>query len=175
MAPAEAARAVAEAVCQAAQHTGYGECLPSLVVEPGRSIIAPSAVALYRVGSVKAIAGVRTYIAVDGGMADNIRPTAYGARYTPLLANRVTEAPAETVAVAGRYCESGDVLVQQAQLPQARVGDLVAIPGAGAYQLSMASNYNLVPRPAVVAVAAGQARLVRRRETYADLLSTELG
>jgi diaminopimelate decarboxylase len=107
-------------------------------------------------------------------MGDNIRPTAYGARYSAILANRVTEPVTATVAIAGRYCETGDILIQEAALPRPRVGDLVAVPGAGAYQLSMASNYNMVPRPAVVVVADGVARLVRRRETYADLIAAEI-
>jgi diaminopimelate decarboxylase len=123
---------------------------------------------------VKHIQGVRTYAAVDGGMADNIRPTAYGAAYTPLLANRVTAPFNSRVAIAGRFCETGDVLVKDAELPLPEVGDLVAFPASGAYQLSMASNYNMVPRPAVIAVTKGEARLVRRRETYEDLLRGEV-
>src|SRR4051812_43587319 len=107
-------------------------------------------------------------------MADNIRPATYGARYAALLANRANDDSDTTLAVAGRYCESGDVLIQEARLPLPRVDDLVAIPVAGAYQLSMASNYNLVPRPAVAVVNDGKARLVRRRETYDDLLSAEI-
>jgi diaminopimelate decarboxylase len=170
--PDESTRAVATAVCSAAQASGVA--LPRLSIEPGRSIVGPAGVALYRVGSVKPIEGVRTYVAVDGGMADNIRPTAYGAAYTPLLANRMLEPADATVAIAGRYCESGDVLVRDAALPLPRPGDLVAVPASGAYQVSMASNYNLVPRSAVVVVAAGRARLVRRRETYADLLAADL-
>jgi diaminopimelate decarboxylase len=172
MEPSAVARAIAEAVCDAASKSG--SALPMLSIEPGRSIIGPAGVALYRVGSIKEIAGVRTYVAVDGGMADNIRPTAYGAVYTPLLANRVLDPPDARVAIAGRYCESGDVLVRNASLPMPVVGDLVAIPASGAYHLSMASNYNLSPRPAVVVLSAGKARLVRRRETYDDLLAAEL-
>jgi diaminopimelate decarboxylase len=167
----EATRAIAAAVCDAARVVGMD--LPALTIEPGRSIVGPAGVALYRVGSVKEIAGVRTYVAVDGGMADNIRPTAYGAVYTPLLANRALDATDATVAIAGKYCESGDVLVREASLPMPRVGDVVAIPASGAYHLSMASNYNLSLRPAVVVVDNGQARLVRRRETYEDLLRPE--
>jgi diaminopimelate decarboxylase len=167
----EATQAIARAVCDAASACNLD--LPRLSIEPGRSIVGPTGVALYRVGSIKRIEGVRTYVAVDGGMADNIRPTAYGAVYTPLLANRAREAADATVAIAGRYCESGDVLVRDAQLPLPRVGDLVAVPASGAYQLSMASNYNLTPRPAVVVIWGGRARLVRRRETYADLLAAE--
>jgi diaminopimelate decarboxylase len=111
---------------------------------------------------------------VDGGMADNIRPTAYGAVYTPLLANRALDAADASVAIAGKYCESGDVLVKDARLPMPRVGDLVAVPSSGAYHLSMASNYNLSLRPAVVVISDGRPRLVRRRETYEDLLRPEL-
>jgi diaminopimelate decarboxylase len=170
--PPRAARAVANAVTAEADRTGFP--LPDVTIEPGRSIVGPAAVALYRVGSIKDIPGVRTYVAVDGGMADNIRPATYGARYTALLANRMLDAADATVAVAGRYCESGDVLLREARLPLPRVDDLVAVPGAGAYQLSMASNYNLVPRPAVVAVRDGTAHLVRRRETYEDLLGPEV-
>ncbi len=170
-APARAAGTVAVAVMAEAQRRGFD--LPLLTIEPGRSIVGPAALAVYRVGSIKAIPGGRTYVAVDGGMADNIRPATYGARYTALLANRVSEPADATVAIAGRYCESGDVLIQQARLPMPRVGDLVAVPGSGAYQMAMASNYNLVPRPAVIAVKDSHARLVRRRETYEDLLAAE--
>jgi diaminopimelate decarboxylase len=148
--------------------------LPELVVEPGRAIVGPAAVALYRVGAEKSIPGVRRYVAVDGGMADNIRPSLYGARYTAALANRSGDGAAETVTIAGRYCESGDVLIDQVALPKLRAGDLLAVPAAGAYCLSMASNYNHALRPAVVLVVDGVARLVRRRETYADLMATEV-
>jgi diaminopimelate decarboxylase len=167
-------RQVGEIVASAAAEHGFADPLPELTIEPGRSLIASSAVAVYRVGSVKTIPGVRTYVAVDGGMADNIRPTAYGAEYTAVLANRVSDRPDADVAIVGRYCETGDVLIQRVRLPLPRVGDLVAIPTAGAYHLSMASNYNMSPRPAVVAVAEGTARLVRRRETFADLLAPEI-
>jgi diaminopimelate decarboxylase len=174
LAPPLATRALAEALCTSAHRHGFGAALPSLTIEPGRSIVGPSAVALYRVGSIKHIQGVRTYVAVDGGMADNIRPATYGARYTALLANRANEQPTDTLAIAGRYCESGDVLIRDVKLPVPRLDDLVAVPGAGAYQLAMASNYNLSQRPAVVVVKDGNARLVRRRETYDDLLNAEV-
>jgi diaminopimelate decarboxylase len=170
--PAQATQALAAAVCESAAR--YGFDTPELTIEPGRSIVGPAAVAVYRVGSVKTIEGVRTYVAVDGGMADNIRPATYGARYTALLANRADEQPRSRVAIAGRYCESGDILIRDVDLPEPRADDLVAIPCSGAYQLAMASNYNLSQRPAVVAVADGRARLVRRRETYEDLLSAEV-
>jgi diaminopimelate decarboxylase len=160
-------RGLAEAVCSEA--TGDAS-RPAITIEPGRSIIGPACVAVYRVGSIKDIPGVRTYVAVDGGMADNIRPATYAAIYSAVLANRMDEAASATVAVAGKYCESGDVLIREAQLPRPRVDDLVAIPSSGAYQLAMASNYNQALRPAVVVVNDCQARLVRRRERYEDLL-----
>ena len=148
--------------------------LPELIVEPGRAIVGPAGVALYRIGSRKEIPGVRTYVSVDGGMADNIRPTLYGAQYTAALASRPETGPSETVTIAGKYCESGDVLIEAVSLPRLQPGDLLAVPMAGAYCLAMASNYNLAPRPAVVMVADGTARLIRRRETYADLLAAEV-
>ena len=172
-------RAVADAVVTAAGRHGLE--LPELTIEPGRSIVAPAGVALYRVGSVKR--GVRTYVAMDGGMADNIRPTAYGAEYAAILANRANDpagdfpgsAPGtDHYAVAGKYCETGDILIHDATLPPPRVGDLIAVPVSGAYHLAMASNYNMAPRPAVVAVADGAARLVRERETYDDLLAHDV-
>jgi diaminopimelate decarboxylase len=147
---------------------------PALHVEPGRSVVGPAAVALYTVGARKAIPGVRTYVSVDGGMADNIRPELYGARYQPVLVRDPDAAAVETVTVAGRYCESTDVLVRDCALPELRAGDILAVPAAGAYTLSMASNYNAGLRPAVVFVHDGIARLVRRRETVDDLLRCEL-
>lgn len=168
--PVDMVRAVAKTVVDGAKRHAFA--LPELTIEPGRSIIAPAGVALYRVGSVKRAA--RTYVAVDGGMADNIRPTAYGAAYTAVLANRVSGGDTTDVAIAGKYCETGDVLIQNVALPLPRVGDVVAIPVSGAYQLAMASNYNLAPRPAVVVVADGVARLVRTRETYGDLLRNDI-
>jgi diaminopimelate decarboxylase len=148
---------------------------PDLVVEPGRAIIGPAGVALYSVGSRKTVPGVRTYVSVDGGMADNIRPALYGARYAATIANRNPAGePLETVTIAGKYCESGDVLIDNASLPELDAGDLLAVPMAGAYCLAMASNYNLSPRPAVVIVADGRARLIRRRETYDDLFRSDV-
>lgn len=148
--------------------------LPTLVIEPGRSIVAPAGVALYRVGARKEIPGVRTYLAVDGGLADNVRPALYGARYTALAATKASEPAQETVTVAGRYCESGDVLIRDIRLPRLEPGDLLAVPSVGAYCLPMASNYNLAPRPAVVCVKEGQVRLIQRRETENDLLARDL-
>jgi diaminopimelate decarboxylase len=169
--PAEMIREVAKVVADAARRHGFAEPLPDLTIEPGRSIIAPAGVALYRVGSVKH--GARTYVAVDGGMADNIRPTAYGAKYTAVLASRVQGGAPTDVAIAGKYCETGDILIQKVPLPLPRVGEVIAVPVSGAYQLSMASNYNLAPRPAVVLVANGAARRVVARETYDEILARQ--
>ena len=146
---------------------------PRLVVEPGRGIVGRAGVALYSVGSIKDISGVRKYVSVDGGMGDNIRPALYEARYEAVLANRAGEPAVERVTVAGRFCESSDVLVRDVMLPRVQVGDIVAIPVSGAYAPAMASNYNAVPRPAIVMVNDGEARLIRRRETYEDLMSRD--
>ncbi len=144
--------------------------LPSLVVEPGRAIVGPAGVALYRVGAVKEIPGVRRYVSVDGGMGDNIRPALYDASYEVVAANRMRDAATERVTIAGKYCESGDVLVKDALLPPVDKGgrDLIAIPASGAYCVPMASNYNLNPKPPILLVKDGKARVIRRRETYQD-------
>jgi diaminopimelate decarboxylase len=146
---------------------------PRLIIEPGRALVGPAAFTLYRVGAVKC-AGDRRYVAIDGGMSDNPRPQLYGARYTALLANRADEDADDVFTVAGKHCESGDVLIEGAELPEPRRGDLLAVPATGAYTLGMASNYNGVPRPAAVLVGGGGARLIRRRETIDDLLELEL-
>jgi diaminopimelate decarboxylase len=144
-----------------------------LLFEPGRALIAQSAIALYTVGAVKEITGIRTYVSVDGGMGDNVRPALYGARYTARVANKMTAPATQRVAIAGRYCEQGDILIDEVALPSVTPGDLIAIPAAGAYQIPMSSNYNLIPRPAVLAVRDGQAHVIRRRETIEDLLRCE--
>jgi diaminopimelate decarboxylase len=143
-----------------------------LVLEPGRSLVGRAGVTLYRVGSVKESGGV-TYAAIDGGMSDNPRPQLYGARYEALLANRADELPSGVYRVAGKHCESGDVLIEAAELPEPRPGDVLAVPATGAYTLALGSTYNGVPRPAVVLVANGEERLIRRRETVEDLLGFE--
>ena len=148
--------------------------LPELTVEPGRSIVGPAAVALYEVGASKRIPDVRNYVSVDGGMADNIRPSLYGAVYSAEIANRKATGPVESVTIAGRFCESGDILINDIQLPVLKPGDLLAMPSAGAYALPMGSNYNAAPRPAVVLVNEGSVRLIRRRETYEDVFAAEI-
>lgn len=144
-----------------------------LLFEPGRALVAQSAVALYTVGSIKEIRDVRTYVSVDGGMGDNIRPALYGAKYTARVANKMNDAPTMRASIAGRYCEQGDLLIDEVALPRVNPGDLLAIPNAGAYQIPMSSNYNLIPRPAVIAVHNGNARIIRRRETITDMLACE--
>ncbi len=169
---AQYAQAVAESLREALAKHALPE--PMLFVEPGRAIVARAGVALYTVGARKEIPGVRTYVSVDGGMADNIRPAMYDARYEALVANRATEPPAERVTIAGKYCESGDVLIKDIELPALSAGDVLALPASGAYCPAMASNYNLSQRPAVVVVREGHARLVRRRETYDDLMRADI-
>ena len=145
--------------------------LPLLMVEPGRSIVGDAGVTLYTVGAVKAIAGVRTYVSVDGGMYENPRPALYQARYQAVLADRLAEPAAETVTVAGRCCESGDVLIWESRLPRPRSGDLLAVFSTGAYNYSMASNYNRYPRPPIVFARDGRSRVVVTGETIDDLLA----
>jgi diaminopimelate decarboxylase len=151
----------------------HGLAQPQVILEPGRSLVARAGVTLYTVGAVKRVATGTTWIAVDGGISDNPRPALYGARYTALLANRAEEPPAGTYSVAGKHCESGDVLIESVELPEPRRGDILAVPATGAYTLAMSSTYNAVPRPAVVLVQDGEARVIRRRETVGDLLDLE--
>lgn len=168
---AELIRAVAGAVSRAWVMRGLAP--PALALEPGRSLVGRAGVTLYRVGAVKR-QGDRVFAAIDGGMSDNPRPQLYGALYTALSAGRADEEAGEEVTVAGKHCESGDVLIERVALPAPRRGDLLAIPVTGAYTLAMSSNYNVVPRPAVVLVGGGEAREIRRRETVEDLLAREV-
>jgi diaminopimelate decarboxylase len=147
---------------------------PRLMVEPGRSIVGRAGVTVYRVMATKDVPGIRRYVAVDGGMSDLMRPTLYGAVYESLLVNRADAEPDGPVRLVGKHCESGDVLVSEASLPAVGAGDLVCLPATGAYGVSMASNYNGVTRPAVIFVGGGEARLVTRRETYADIVARDL-
>ena len=147
--------------------------VPRILVEPGRSIVGNAGVTAYRVGTVKEIPGVRTYVAVDGGMSDNLRPMLYGSRYEAVIADRPAEAPDTQVTVAGMHCESGDVLVREAELTAPRVGDVLVTPATGAYGHAMANNYNAIPRPPVIFCRDGDARVVVRRETWDDLLTRD--
>ncbi|MGZ4482270.1 MAG: diaminopimelate decarboxylase, partial [Gaiellales bacterium] len=152
----------------------HGLPVPELILEPGRSVVGPAGVTLYTVGAVKPTAAGITYAAVDGGMSDNPRPTLYGAVYDVLLADRADVDADHTYTIAGKHCESGDLLVEDARLPELRGGEVLAVPATGAYAASMASNYNALPRPAAVMVNRGAARLIVRRETIDDLLSRDV-
>jgi diaminopimelate decarboxylase len=152
----------------------HGLEMPELIVEPGRSVVGPAGVTLYRVGAVKETEGGVTYATVDGGMSDNPRPALYGAEYEAIACDRADAAGTRVYAIAGKHCESGDVLIERVRLPELHAGDLLAVPATGAYAASMASNYNLLPRPAAVLVEDGLPQLIQRRETLADLLGREL-
>ncbi|WP_448380222.1 diaminopimelate decarboxylase [Gloeomargarita sp.] len=144
--------------------------LPKLICEPGRSLVGPAGVTAYTLGGRKEIPGGRTYVSVDGGMSDNPRPITYQARYQALVANRVAAPVAETVTVAGKHCESGDILIRDIPLPATQPGDILVVLATGAYTYSMASNYNRIPRPAAVLVREGDASLLLKRETWAELM-----
>jgi diaminopimelate decarboxylase len=148
---------------------------PRILIEPGRSLVGNAGVTAYTVGTVKDIPGVRTYIAVDGGMSDNMRPMLYGARYEALIANRATDPPDTPATVAGMHCESGDILVRDAMLASPAIGDVLVTPATGAYGYAMASNYNGHTRPPVIFCSRGDAREVVRRETFEDLVARDAG
>ena len=148
--------------------------VPKLTIEPGRSIIGNAGTTLYTVGAIKNIPGIRKYVSVDGGMSDNIRPSLYGAKYECAIANKVSEKPCETVTIAGKCCESGDILLKDIRLPEVQSGDILAVFTTGAYGYSMASNYNKIPKPAVVFVEDGKNVLKCRRESYEDIIRNEL-
>jgi diaminopimelate decarboxylase len=148
----------------------HGMPMPRLFVEPGRSIAGKAAVTAYTVGTVKVIPGVRTYVAVDGGMSDNLRPMLYDSKYEALLANKVEQPATDVVTIAGKHCESGDVLVRDVHVAPPEPGDILVTPSTGAYGYAMANNYNAQPRPAVVLVGDGRARVIIERETWDDVL-----
>lgn len=146
---------------------------PRIMVEPGRSIVANACVTAYTVGTVKHIPGIRTYVSVDGGMSDNLRPILYDSKYEAIIANKVKDIPDTTATIAGKHCESGDILIENALIPEPKAGDILVTPATGAYGYSMANNYNRQPRPAVLFVSEGKAQMVIRRETYEDFLALE--
>ncbi len=152
----------------------YGFDIPEIWIEPGRSLVGDAGTTLYTVGSQKEVPGVRQYVAVDGGMNDNIRPALYQAKYEAVTANRIGEVHDKTVSIAGKCCESGDMLIWDIDLPEVKEGDLLAVFCTGAYGYSMANNYNRIPRPAVVFVENGEAHLVVKRETYEDIVKLDL-
>lgn len=168
MDPRAYAAHLSEAVRRAASERGFP--LPAILVEPGRSIVGEAGTTLYTVGSIKEIPGVRTYAAVDGGMADNPRVALYQARYEAIVANKASEPPSQIVSIAGKCCESGDMLIWDLEVPPLEPGDILAVFATGAYTYSMASNYNRLPRPAMVLVADGSADVIVQRESYADLV-----
>jgi diaminopimelate decarboxylase len=144
-----------------------------VLVEPGRSLVGNAGVTAYRIGTVKEIPSIRTYVAVDGGMSDNMRPMLYGSRYEALIADRAADAADSPATIAGMHCESGDIIIREAMLASPAVGDVLVTPATGAYGYAMASNYNGVPRPPVLFCRDGDARVVVRRETYEDLTSRD--
>lgn len=154
--------------------SGWSSELPEIWVEPGRSIVGDAGTTLYTVGTSKDIPGVRKYVAVDGGMTDNPRPALYESKYEALLANRANDPVEETVSIAGKCCESGDMLIWDLDLPKVNSGDLLAVSCTGAYNYSMASNYNRIRRPAVVFVREGESDLVVRRETLQDIVGNDV-
>lgn len=166
------AKEIADAIRKGCDTYGLDE--PTVSVEPGRAIVGRAGVAVYTVGGIKTIPDVRTYVSVDGGMGDNIRPALYESEYAVVPVDRPVADRNQTVTVAGKFCESGDVLARDVDLPDVETGELLALPASGAYCLMMASNYNMQTRPAVVMVKDGKVRLIRRRETYRDLLVSSL-
>ena len=148
--------------------------LPRLIIEPGRSVVGRSGVALYTVGVIKDIPGVRRYVSVDGGMADNIRPALYEARLEAVIANKMADKLSDEVTIAGKYCESGDILIRDITMPSVSAGDTIAVAGCGAYSIPEAMNYNASFKPAIVMVKEGKAHLIRRRETLEDLTRCDL-
>jgi diaminopimelate decarboxylase len=152
----------------------HGLPYPEVVIEPGRSIVGAAGTTLYTIGSTKTIPGVRKYVSVDGGMTDNPRPALYQAVYEAMLANRMNEGRDEEVSIAGKACESGDMLIWDLKLPQVKAGDILAVSCTGAYNYSMASNYNRIARPAVVFVQGGEADLIVKRESYADVIGQDV-
>ncbi len=175
--PFEAMQVLATAVKK--HCTAFNLQLPTISIEPGRAIVGPTMFTLYEVGTVKAVTlengSQRRYISVDGGMSDNIRPSLYGAEYTAIIANRTSTAKKVSSRLVGKHCETGDIIIREIDLPEDIVpGDLLAVPATGAYGRSMASNYNHVPRPSVVAVKDGKARVIVRRESIEDLLALDI-
>ncbi len=169
---ADFAQAITSSLVSVTEELGLHQ--PRLIVEPGRGIVGRAAVALYQVGGIKEIPGIRKYISVDGGIGDNIRPALYGARYEAIAANKMAADEMEVVTIAGRYCQSGDVLIRDISMPKLEPGDIIAVPCSGAYSIPMASNYNAVLKTAIVLVKEGEARLIRRRETYEDLMRRDI-
>lgn len=172
LAPVDYVKAAIETVKEVAEQRKMP--LPFLVFEPGRSIVAEAGITLYTVGCVKDIVNVRTYVSVDGGMSDNPRYIMYGSKYSAVLANKANEENVKKVTIAGKCCESGDIIQENVPLPEVNVGDTLAVLATGAYNYSMASNYNRIPRPAMVAVKGSEKKVIIRRETYEDIIKNDI-
>ena len=149
--------------------------VPVLTIEPGRSIVGNAGITLYTIGSIKEIPDIKKYVAVDGGMTDNIRPALYRAQYECIVANRVIYEVKERVTISGKCCESGDILLNNIQIPEVSSGDILTVLSTGAYGYSMSSNYNKIPKPAVVMVYKGKDRVICKRESYEDIIRNEVG
>lgn len=169
---ADYAEAIVNKLKEGLQALGIDE--PKLIVEPGRAISGQAGIALYTVGSIKEIPGIRTYVCIDGGMGDNIRPAFYESKYEVLVANKADKEEPFKASIAGKYCESGDILARDVTIAPVSSGDIIAMPVGGAYAIPMSSNYNMVPRPAIIMVKDGTARIIRRRETYEDLMRLDV-
>ncbi len=149
--------------------------IPMVILEPGRALIGRSGVSIYKIGSIKSIPNVRNYISVDGGMGDNIRPALYGSEYSVFSVSKINSNEKSIKAtIAGKFCESGDILAKDVHIPNPEINDLLVLPSSGAYNLAMSSNYNMQVRPAVIMITKGETKIIKRRETYKDLLSTSL-
>ena len=172
IAPSEYIHKVTNVVKELAQEKGID--LPFLVFEPGRSIVASAGITLYTVGCVKEIENVRTYVSIDGGMCDNPRYILYGSKYAAVLANNASAEPVAPITIAGKCCESGDLIQEHVMMPQIHVGDTLAVLATGAYNYSMSSNYNRIPRPPIVAVSGNEAKIIVKRETYDDLIKNDV-
>ena len=172
IAPSEYIHKVTNVVKELAQEKGID--LPFLVFEPGRSIVASAGITLYTVGCVKEIENVRTYVSIDGGMCDNPRYILYGSKYTAVLANNASAEPVAPITIAGKCCESGDLIQEHVMMPQIHVGDTLAVLATGAYNYSMSSNYNRIPRPPIVAVSGNETKIIVKRETYDDLIKNDV-
>ena len=172
IAPSEYIHKVTNVVKELAQEKGID--LPFLVFEPGRSIVASAGITLYTVGCVKEIENVRTYVSIDGGMCDNPRYILYGSKYTAVLANNASAEPVAPITIAGKCCESGDLIQEHVMMPQIHVGDTLAVLATGAYNYSMSSNYNRIPRPPIVMVSGNEAKIIVKRENYDDLIKNDV-
>ncbi|MBF8984465.1 diaminopimelate decarboxylase [Lutibacter sp. B2] len=160
--------------CLKSECREFNLSIPQVIIEPGRWIVGEAGITLYRIGSIKKIPGVRTYVGINGGLPDNPRPALYDAKYEAVVANKMDEENEDIVTIAGKCCESGDILIWDLEVPRLTPGDILAVKSTGAYNYSMASNYNKIPRPAVVMVKDGQERVIVKRETYEDLIAREI-